>query len=263
MDRVSTFTTEKSIQAMRRAGRAAAATLEMIAPFVQPGMSTLELNNRIHAFITRDLGGKPATLGYRGYPRSCCISINNVVCHGVPSARLKLKNGDIANIDVTVELDGYFGDSSMTFLVGTVASSIRKLVRVTRECLFLGIAAVKPQGRIGDVGAAIAAHAHGHGYSVVMDFCGHGIGTKFHDKPEVMHDAEPNTGAVLVPGMCFTIEPMINAGRPGTKVMRDGWTAVTIDGKASAQWEHTVMVSAEGCEILTLRDGEKYPVINN
>ena len=252
---------ESEIQAMRRANQAAASCLQMIAPHVKAGVNTLELNDRLHQYITQKLQAQPATLGYRGYPKSCCISPNNVVCHGIPSAAVILREGDITNIDVALQLDGFFGDTSMTFIIGAKTKPyIKKLVLVTRECLFLGIKAVRPGARLGDIGAAIAKHAHKHGFSVVMEYCGHGIGRQFHLEPQVVHEAQRGSGPKLRPGMCFTIEPMINAGKPGVRVLNDGWTAITTDGQPSAQWEHTVLVNDKGCEILSLRPGEQSPL---
>ena len=250
----------EELAALRRANQAAASCLQMIAPFVVPGVSTLELNDRIDEYIQTKLGALPATLGYRGFPKSCCISPNNVVCHGIPSSRVRLRRGDIANVDVALQLDGFFGDTSMTFIIGERTKPyISKLVQVTRECLFLGIKAVRPGGRLGDIGHAIARHAHKNGFSVVTEYCGHGIGREFHLEPQVVHDAKRGTGPKLRPGMCFTIEPMINAGKSAVRVLNDGWTAITADGQPSAQWEHSVLVTQGGCEVLSLRVGEQAP----
>ena len=249
------------IQAMRRANQAAASCLQMIAPYVKAGVNTLELNDRLHQYITQELHAQPATLNYRGYPKSCCISPNNVVCHGIPASAVRLHAGDITNIDVALQLDGFFGDTSMTFIVGgRTKPYVKKLVQVTRECLFLGIKAVRPGGRLGDIGAAIARHAYKNGFSVVTDYCGHGIGKEFHLEPQVVHAAQRGSGPKLRPGMCFTIEPMINAGKPDVRVLNDGWTAITTDGQPSAQWEHTVLVNDQACEILSLRLGEQSPL---
>lgn len=240
--------------AMHRAGQLAAATLDYITPFVQPGVSTGELDRLIDRFI-RDHGAIPATLGYRGYPKSCCISVNHVVNHGIPDDKKRLKEGDILNIDVTVILDGWYGDTSRMFYAGapeSVPVKGRKLVDVTFECMWLGIRAVRPGATLGDVGYAIQRHAEAHGFSVVREFVGHGVGRDFHEPPEVRHYGRPGEGLVLHPGMIFTIEPMINAGRPAVKVLPDGWTAVTRDRSLSAQFEHTVGVTETGVEIFTL-----------
>lgn len=240
--------------AMHRAGRLAAETLDFITPHVQAGVSTGALDRLIDGFI-RDHGGVPATLGYRGYPKSCCISVNHVVNHGIPDDRKRLKEGDILNIDVTVILDGWYGDTSRMFYVGDPAKvpvKGRKLVEVTFECMWLGIRAVRPGATLGDVGHAIQRHAEAHGFSVVREFVGHGVGREFHEPPEVRHYGRPGEGLELHPGMIFTIEPMINAGRAAVKVLPDGWTAVTRDRSLSAQFEHTVGVTEEGVEIFTL-----------
>ena len=237
-------------EGMRRAGRLAAETLDAIVPMVQPGVTTGEIDDFVRQF-TLDNGAVPATMGYRGYAHSCCISINHVVCHGIPSDKT-LKNGDIVNIDVTPLLDGWHGDSSRMFCVGDVPLKARRLVEVTHECLMIGIGQVKPGARLGDIGAAIQAHAEQHRYGVVREFCGHGLGRLFHDAPEVIHAARAGTGPELKPGMFFTIEPMINLGKPGVKLLNDGWTAVTRDKSLSAQFEHSIAVTEDGCEIFTL-----------
>lgn len=240
---------EAGFAGMRKAGRLAAEILDAMAPLVQPGVTTEELD-RVVREMTLDGGAVPATLGYRGYTHSCCISINHVVCHGIPSARV-LKDGDIVNIDVTPLLDGWHGDSSRMFLVGDVPLKARRLVEVTYECLMIGIGQARPGARLGDIGAAIQAHAESHRYGVVRDFCGHGVGRLFHDAPEVIHAGQRGTGPELRPGMMFTIEPMINLGRPHVKVLPDGWTAVTRDRELSAQFEHSVGVTDTGCEVFT------------
>ncbi|MDJ0277176.1 type I methionyl aminopeptidase [Sphingomonas sp. 2R-10] len=237
-------------EGMRRAGRLAAHILDEITPHVVPGVTTAELDAIIYRLM-REGGAVPATLGYRGYAYSTCISINHVVCHGIPSDRT-LKDGDIANIDVTPLLDGWHGDSSRTYLVGDVPIKARKLVDVTYECLMLGIEQAKPGNRMGDVAHAIQRHAEAHRYGVVRDFCGHGLGQLFHDAPEVIHAGRPGTGPELRPGMFFTIEPMINVGRPDVKMLDDGWTAVTRDRSLSAQFEHSIGITEDGCEIFTL-----------
>lgn len=239
-----------AFEGMRKAGRLAAETLDALVPLVKPGVTTAELDDVVRQ-MTLDAGGVPATLGYRGYTHSCCISINHVVCHGIPSDRT-LKDGDIVNIDVTPLLDGWHGDSSRMYLVGDVPLKARRLVDVTYECLMLGIEQAKPGARLGDIGAAIQAHAERQRYGVVREFCGHGVGRLFHDAPEVIHAARAGTGPELKPGMFFTIEPMINLGKPGVKLLDDGWTAVTRDRSLSAQFEHSIGITEDGCEIFTL-----------
>ena len=243
---------EEAFAAMRRAGGLAAETLDYITPFVRPGVATGELDRLIEAFM-RDHGGVPATLGYRGYPKSCCISVNHVVNHGIPSDDKRLHEGDIANIDVTVVLDGWYGDTSRMYVVGERAPvKALKLIEVTFEAMWAGIRAVRPGATLGDVGHAIQVVAEGNRFSVVRDFVGHGLGRVFHDSPEVKHYGNPGEGLALRPGMLFTIEPMINAGRPEVKILGDGWTTVTRDRSLSAQFEHTVGVTADGVEIFTL-----------
>lgn len=238
-----------AFEGMRRAGRLAAECLDAIVPFVQPGVTTAAIDDFVRQW-TLDHGAVPATLGYRGYAHSCCISINHVVCHGIPSDK-PFKDGDIVNIDVTPLLDGWHGDSSRMFLVGDVPLKARKLVDVTYECLMLGIAEAKPGKRLGDIGAAIQRHAEAHRYGVVREFCGHGLGRLFHDAPEVIHAARAGTGPELRPGMFFTIEPMINLGKAPVKLLDDGWTAVTRDRSLSAQFEHSIGITEDGCEIFT------------
>lgn len=244
----------EGFEGMRKAGRLAAEILDAIAPMVQPGVTTAAIDD-----VVRDMtlagGGVPATLGYRGYAHSCCISINHVVCHGIPSDRT-FRDGDIVNIDVTPLLDGWHGDSSRMYLVGDVPLKARKLVDVTYECLMLGIEQAKPGNRLGDIGAAIQKYAEGHRYGVVREFCGHGLGRLFHDAPEVIHAARAGTGPELKPGMFFTIEPMINLGKPPVKLLDDGWTAVTRDRSLSAQFEHSIGITEDGCEIFTLSPGK-------
>jgi methionyl aminopeptidase len=240
----------EAFEGMRRAGRLAAEILDALAPLVQPGVTTAALDDVVRQ-MTFDGGAVPATLGYRGYTHSCCISINHVVCHGIPSEKT-LKDGDIVNIDVTPLLDGWHGDSSRMYLVGDVALKARRLVEVTHECLMLGIEQAKPGNRIGDIGAAIQRHAEAQRFGVVREFCGHGLGRLFHDAPEVVHAARAGTGPELKPGMFFTIEPMINLGRPPVKLLEDGWTAVTRDRSLSAQFEHSIGITETGCEIFTL-----------
>jgi methionyl aminopeptidase len=234
---------------MRKAGRLAAEILDALVPHVVPGVTTQEIDDIVYR-MTVDGGGVPATLGYRGYTKSCCTSINHVVCHGIPSDKA-LKDGDIVNIDVTPILDGWHGDTSRMYLVGDVPLKARKLVDVTYECMMLGIEQARPGKYLGDIGHAIQAHAEKHRYGVVRDFCGHGLGRVFHDSPEVVHAGRPGTGPELRPGMFFTIEPMINIGKPDCKLLDDGWTAVTRDRSLSAQFEHSIGITEDGCEIFT------------
>jgi len=240
----------EAFDGMHKAGRLAAETHDMIVPHMVPGVATSDLDDMIRTFIV-DGGGVPATLGYRGYTKSCCTSVNHVVCHGIPGDRA-LKDGDIVNIDVTPILDGWHGDTSRMYLVGDVGIKARKLVQITYECLMLGIAQAKPGNHLGDIANAIQTHAEGQRYSVVRDFCGHGLGRVFHDAPEVVHAGRPGTGPELRPGMFFTIEPMINIGKPASKILEDGWTAVTRDRSLSAQFEHSIGITEDGCEIFTL-----------
>lgn len=240
-----------SFEGMRKAGRLAAEVLDYITPFCVPGVTTEELNTLIHNY-TVEHGAVSATLGYKGYTKSCCISINHVVCHGIPGPK-KVMDGDIANIDVTVILDGWYGDSSRMYVFGDKAPvKARKLIDVTYDCMMAGIEAVKPGAALGDIGHAIQTVAERNRFSVVRDFCGHGIGQVFHSAPSVVHYGEPGIGPLLEPGMFFTIEPMINAGGWQTKVLNDGWTAVTRDKSLSAQFEHTIGVTETGFEIFTL-----------
>ena len=239
-----------AFEGMRRAGRLAAEILDAVAGVIAPGVTTAAIDDLVRQ-MTMGGGAIPATLGYRGYAHSCCISINQVVCHGIPDARA-LRDGDIVNVDVTPLLDGWHGDSSRMYLVGDVPLKARKLVDVTHDCLMLGIAQVKPGARLGDVGAAIQRLAESHRYGVVREFCGHGLGRLFHDAPEVVHAARAGTGPELRAGMFFTIEPMINLGKAPVKMLDDGWTAVTRDRSLSAQFEHSIGVTETGCEIFTL-----------
>lgn len=247
---------------MRAAGRMAAELLDVLGELVKPGVSTQELNDVAEKW-TQERGAVSAPLGYPGgpnaFPRSICTSINEVVCHGIPNTDEVLKEGDIINIDVTPKLEGYHGDTSRTFYVGAVSDETKRLVEVTEECLRRGIAEVKPGARLGDIGAAIQEYAEGQGFSVVKDFVGHGIGKVFHTAPQVPHYGKRGKGARLEPGMCFTIEPMINEGTWEVEILDDGWTAVTADGKLSAQFEHTIYVTENGVEVLTLREGQSYP----
>lgn len=240
-----------NFEGMRKAGKLAAEVLDYIAPFCVPGVSTEELDTLIHNFIIQH-NAVPATLGYKGYTKSSCISINHVVCHGIPGPK-KLLDGDIANIDVTVILDGWYGDTSRMYIFGDKAPvKARKLIDVTYDCMMAGIETVKPGATLGDIGYAIQNVAERNRFSVVRDFCGHGIGRVFHSSPSVVHYGEPRTGEILEPGMFFTIEPMINAGGWQTKILSDGWTAVTRDKSLSAQFEHTIAVTETGFEIFTL-----------
>ncbi|EHH68813.1 type I methionyl aminopeptidase [Gluconobacter morbifer] len=241
---------ENDFRQLHAAGQLAAETLDMITDHVQPGVTTDELNHLIHEF-TLARGATPAPLNYRGYPKSCCISINHVVCHGIPSSK-KLSEGDIVNIDVTSILNGWYGDSSRMYVVGKVPRKAEKLIEVTYRSMMLGIEQVRPGHTLGDVGHAIQTYAESQRFSVVRDFCGHGIGREFHSAPNVLHYGKPGQGVKLVPGMVFTIEPMLNIGRPDVKILDDGWTAVTRDRTLSAQFEHMVGVTQEGCEIFTL-----------
>ena len=248
--------TESEIQKMRVAGKLAAEVLEMIGEHVVPGVTTDELNTLCHDYITQQQKAIPAPLNYHGFPKSICTSINHVVCHGIPTDK-KLKKGDIINIDVTVIKDGYHGDTSKMFFVGSPSVLAERLVRITHECLWIGINMVKPGVRLGDIGHAIQQHAEGHNFSVVREYCGHGIGSEFHEEGfQVMHYGTPGTGMMLEPGMTFTIEPMINAGRRGVTLMRDDWTVVTKDRSLSAQWEHTLLCTDTGVDVLTLRNEE-------
>jgi methionyl aminopeptidase len=241
----------EAFDGMRRAGRLAAETLDFIAPFVAAGVSTGELDRLCHDFI-RERNAVPAPLGYRGFPKSICTSVNHVVCHGIPDDRKILAEGDILNIDITVILDGWHGDTSRMFGVGKVGIKAKRLMDVTFECMMRGIEAVKPGAALGDIGHAIQTHAEAHRFSVVRDFCGHGLGQIFHTAPSVLHYGKPGTGIELVPGMFFTIEPMINAGNWPVTILADGWTAVTKDRSLSAQFEHSVGVTDSGYEIFTL-----------
>ena len=251
--------TAEEIEKMRVAGRLAADVLDYIGPLIRAGMTTDEIDRLCHDYIVNELKSTPAPLnyappGYQPYPKSVCTSVNHVVCHGVPGDR-KLKPGDIVNVDVTVIKDGFHGDTSRMFYVGQPSIQARRLCDITLECMWLGIDAVKPGAHLGDIGHAIQTHAERHGFSVVREFCGHGIGRKFHEEPQVLHYGRAGTGLKLEPGMIFTVEPMINAGRPDIRQLADGWTIVTKDHSLSAQWEHTVLVTPTGHEVLTLSPG--------
>jgi len=240
----------EAFEGMRRAGKLAAEVLDFIVPHVQPGVTTGELDRLCHDFIL-DHGAVPAPLNYRGFPKSICTSVNHVICHGIPGDKV-LRDGDNLNIDVTVILDGWYGDTSRMYFVGPQKIIADRLARVTFEAMWKGIEMVKPGVRLGDIGHAIQQHAEAARFSIVREFCGHGIGRVFHDEPSVMHYGRPGTGVELREGMFFTIEPMVNAGRPGSKVLADGWTAVTRDKSLSMQFEHTLGVTADGYEVFTL-----------
>jgi methionyl aminopeptidase len=251
------------IEAMRLAGRLASEVLDLLTPHVRAGVTTKQLDAIAHDHIVNVQRAVPATLGYAppgypAYPASLCSSLNDVVCHGIPDER-PLKNGDIVNIDVTVIKDGYHGDTSRMFFVGTPSIQARRLVEISYEAMWRGIRAVRPGAHLGDIGHTIQRHAEGHGFSIVREFCGHGIGRLFHEEPQVLHYGRPGTGLKLLPGMTFTIEPMINAGRAAIRGLADGWTIVTADHSLSAQWEHTVLVTTDGFEILTLSAGAPPP----
>ena len=245
-------------QRMRVAGRLAAEVLDMIAAHVRPGVTTDELNRICHQYITEQQQAIPAPLNYRGFPRSICTSLNQVVCHGIPSDR-KLRDGDMLNIDITVIKDGFHGDTSRIFHVGRPSIKARRLAGITFEAMWAGIRQIAPGKRLGDIGHAIQTLAESRGLSVVREYCGHGIGRVFHEPPNVLHYGEPGTGIGLREGMTITVEPMLNEGRPETRLLPDGWTVVTRDRKLSAQWEHTVLVTSEGYEVLTLGAGPVEP----
>ena len=244
------------IEKMKVAGKLAAEVLDMITPYIVPGISTGELDKLCHEHIVNIQNAIPANIGYKGYEKTICSSINQVICHGIPDNNKILKDGDILNIDVTVIKDGWHGDTSKMFLVGKCAPHNERLVKVTQECLYKGIEVVKPGAYLGDIGHAIQKHAEENFYSVVEDYCGHGIGKVYHEEPQVLHYGKPGTGIEIKEGMCFTIEPMINQGTKYCKTLNDGWTVVTKDGRNSAQWEHTIAVLKNGVEILTKRNEE-------
>ena len=244
------------IEKMKVAGKLAAEVLDMITPYVIPGISTGELDKLCYEHIVNVQNAIPANIGYKGYEKTICSSINQVICHGIPDNNKTLKDGDILNIDVTVIKDGWHGDTSKMFLVGKCAPHNERLVKVTQECLYKGIEVVKPGACLGDIGHAIQRHAEENHYSVVEDYCGHGIGKVYHEEPQVLHYGKAGTGIEIKEGMCFTIEPMINQGTKYCKTLNDGWTVVTKDGRNSAQWEHTIAVLENGAEILTKRNEE-------
>ena len=241
--------TEEQIEGIRRSSRLTHDTLDMLEERIVAGVTTEDINRWVHEY-TLAHGAIPAPLNYRGFPKSVCTTLNDQVCHGIPDGTV-LKDGDILNVDVTSILNGYYGDASRMFLIGEVSEEARRLVQVTRECLYLGIEQVKPGHTLGDVGHAIQRHAERYGYSVVRDYIGHGTGLQFHEPPEVRHFGKPGTGEMLAPNMVFTIEPMINAGDYKVEILKDGWTVVTADGSLSAQWEHTMRVTEDGVEVLT------------
>lgn len=256
---MSPVKTAEQIEKMRIAGRMTAQVLEALSAVIQPGMTTMEVNLFCEDYIVNTLKAIPGSKGQYGYPYAVNTSLNHVICHGMPSEKQVLKKGDIVNVDITVIHEGYYGDSSKMFCIGQVPTHAQRLVDVTQQCLYQGIRVVKPGATLGDIGHAIQTHAEMHHYSVVREYCGHGIGAKMHEEPQVMHYGRPGTGLALQEGMIFTIEPMINQGRREVKhIEKDGWPiAITKDRKLSAQWEHTILVTATGFEILTLREEEK------
>jgi methionyl aminopeptidase len=247
--------TAEEIEKMRVAGKLAAEVLDMITPYVEVGITTEELNTLCHDYIVNKQQAIPAPLNYHGFPKSICTSVNHQVCHGIPGKKT-LKDGDIINIDVTVIKDGYHGDTSKMFILGKGSVKAKNVVQNAQECLYLGIDMVKPGVKLGDIGYAIQRHAEKNRFSVVREYCGHGIGKYFHEEPQVMHYGTPDTGVELQPGMTFTIEPMVNVGKRHVKLLPDQWTVVTKDHSLSAQWEHTLLVTETGVEILTLREEE-------
>jgi len=255
-----TIKSADEIEKMRVAGKLAAEVLDFIAPYIKPGVTTEQIDRLCHDYMVKQQGTIPAPLnyappGYTPYPKSICTSVNHVICHGVPSESKKLKPGDIVNVDITVIKDGYHGDTSRMFYVGEPSIQARRLCEITHECMWLGIKEIAPGKHLGDIGHVIQRHAESNGYSVVREFCGHGIGRKFHEEPQVVHYGKPNTGVKLVAGMIFTVEPMINAGKRDIRQLADGWTIVTKDHSLSAQWEHTVLVTDSGHEVLTVSPG--------
>ena len=248
---------KNDIEKMKIAGNHAAKVLEYLEDFVQVGISTEEIDNIAYRYITEELKCIPANVGYNDYPKTLCTSINDVICHGIPSDKEILKDGDIVNIDITVIVDGWHGDTSKMFLIGKSQPHVKRLVDITRECMFKGIEVCKPGAFTGDIGYAIQTHAEKNHYSVVKNYCGHGIGKIYHEDPQITHFGNKGEGIKLEEGMVFTIEPMINLGSHKTKLLKDGWTVVTEDGKLSAQWEHTIAITEHGYEILTLREEEK------
>ena len=251
-----TIKTQPEIEKMRVAGRLAGEVLRMIRPHVKPGVTTDVLDRICHDYIVNEQQAIPAPLNYRGFPKSICTSVNHVVCHGIPSSKV-LKKGDAVNLDITVIKDGFHGDTSKMFFVGEPSVASQRLARISHECMVIGIGMVKPGARLGDIGHAIQQHAEASHCSIVREYCGHGIGREFHEDPQVLHYGRPGTGIMLEPGMTFTIEPMVNAGKRNTKRLTDGWTVVTKDHSLSAQWEHTILVTDQGHEVLTCLPGDE------
>jgi methionyl aminopeptidase len=252
-----TIKTPAQQEQMRTAGRLAADVLDMIAPYVVPGVTTDELNARCHEYIVNVQQAVPAPLNYRGFPKSICTSVNHVVCHGIPSPDKRLKQGDIINVDVTVIKDGWHGDTSRMYAVGKIAPSAQRLIDITHEAMWIGIRQIRPGAHLGDIGAAIQGFVEPQHLSIVREYCGHGIGQIFHEDPQVLHYGERGTGVPLLPGMTFTVEPMVNAGKRHVRLLPDGWTVITKDHSLSAQWEHTVLVTDTGYEVLTLGAAER------
>ena len=252
-----TIKTPAQQEQMRTAGRLAADVLDMIGPYVVPGVTTDELNARCHEYIVNTQQAVPAPLNYRGFPKSICTSVNHVVCHGIPSPDKRLKQGDIINVDVTVIKEGWHGDTSRMYPVGKIAPSAQRLIEITHEAMWIGIRQVRPGAHLGDIGAAIQGFVEPQHLSIVREYCGHGIGQIFHEDPQVLHYGERGTGVQLLPGMTFTVEPMVNAGKRHVRLLPDGWTVITKDLSLSAQWEHTVLVTDTGYEVLTLGAAER------
>ncbi|MCH2556133.1 MAG: type I methionyl aminopeptidase [Alcanivorax sp.] len=250
--------TEAELALMRESGRLLASVFAYVDGWMAAGLSTLEINDRVERYIVDELGARPASKGQYGFEYVLNTSVNQVVCHGVPSAKKVLKSGDIINVDITLEKGGFIADSSKMYLIGKVSPHARRLVDATYEAMWTGIRAVRPGATLGDVGHAIQTHAQSYGYSVVREYCGHGIGREMHEAPQVLHYGQAGTGTVLREGMTFTIEPMINQGKAAVRTLPDGWTVVTRDKRLSAQWEHTIAVTADGFEVLTLRDEERF-----
>ncbi len=251
-----TIKTPEEIEKMRVAGKLAAQVLEFIEPYVKPGVTTNELDKLCHDYIVEEQKAIPAPLNYHGFPKSICTSVNHVICHGIPNEK-KLKKGDMVNIDITVIKDNYHGDTSKMFFVGEPSIIGKRLARVAYECMRLGIDLVKPGIHLGDIGHVIQTHAEANNYSVVREYCGHGIGKQFHEDPQVLHYGKPGTGITIEAGMIFTIEPMVNVGKRNVKLLKDGWTVVSKDHSLSAQWEHTILVTPTGHEVLTKREEEE------
>jgi methionyl aminopeptidase len=251
--------TPEQIERMREAGRLAGEVLAMIEPHVRPGVTTEELDRICHDYMVEEQKVVPACLGYKGFPKSICTSVNHVICHGIPSPQKTLKDGDIVNVDVTVIKDGFHGDTSRMFYVGQPSIMARRLCEVAHEAMWRGIRAAAPGATLGDIGHAIQSYVESERFSVVREYCGHGIGERFHEEPSILHYGRPGEGLRLVPGMTFTVEPMVNAGARHTRLLPDGWTVITKDRSLSAQWEHTILVTAQGFEVLTLRPGESAP----